>query len=226
MTLQHEPSVTRTPVPGGWAEEQVRVGRICVDLVRPAEPDAFLEQIVDDAGDAEQDPYWAQLWPTSRQMAQFVLERDWPAGMRTLELGCGLGLVGIAALARGLAVTFSDLHQLAVETAIENARRNGFTNARGLLLDWRRPKQEHFPMIIAADILYDSQLHTPLLDCIDAMLGPNGACYLGDPGRSAAEAFADAARKRGIHVIVLDQHGNELLEATSNTFGVLRLQRG
>src|SRR5438132_6911628 len=57
-------------------------------------------------------PYWAQLWPAARMLAKVMVRENWgtdPRSVRVLEVGCGLGLAGIAALSRGLAVTFSDV---------------------------------------------------------------------------------------------------------------------
>src|SRR5687767_172820 len=72
-------------------------------------------------------PYWADLWPAARMLAKAVLAEPWPAGLTVLEVGCGLGLPGIAALARGLHVIFSDYDATAVRFAADNARLNGFT---------------------------------------------------------------------------------------------------
>ena len=47
-------------------------------------------------------------------------------GRRIVEVGCGLGLPGIAALACGLRVTFTDYDATALRFAADNARANGF----------------------------------------------------------------------------------------------------
>ena len=47
-------------------------------------------------------PYWADLWPAARMLAKAIVRERWPAGLHALEIGCGLGLPGIAALAMGL----------------------------------------------------------------------------------------------------------------------------
>src|SRR5580698_6627041 len=44
-------------------------------------------------------PYWADLWPAARMLAKAVLAEPLPLGLTALEVGCGLGLPGIAALA-------------------------------------------------------------------------------------------------------------------------------
>src|SRR6266545_5198168 len=54
-------------------------------------------------------PYWTDLWPASRMLAKAILREPWAptcrqadGGTEALEVGCGLGLPGVAALARGL----------------------------------------------------------------------------------------------------------------------------
>src|SRR5437879_1992856 len=47
-------------------------------------------------------PYWADLWPASRMMAKAILHEPWTPRTDVLEVGCGLGLAGIAALSVGL----------------------------------------------------------------------------------------------------------------------------
>src|SRR5262245_4457891 len=64
----------------------------------PAVREAFLTD--------EYMPYWADLWPSARMLAKMVLREPWPPGLTALEVGCGLGLPGLAALARGLRVVF------------------------------------------------------------------------------------------------------------------------
>src|SRR5687767_4610151 len=66
-------------------------------------------------------PFWADLWPGARMLAKVIQQESWSPGIEALELGCGLGLPGIVALARGLKVTFSDHDPSALRFAAENA---------------------------------------------------------------------------------------------------------
>ena len=62
-------------------------------------------------------PYWAYLWPGAYLLAEAVVREPWPEPvdgrilLEALEIGCGLGLAGLAALARGLRVQFTDYDQ-------------------------------------------------------------------------------------------------------------------
>src|SRR5512145_2718169 len=117
-------SLAELEIPGGWSERTVVVGPHDFKLLLPAEPDAFLEHLEDLATTGEPhlaDPYWAKLWPAAINLAATLVRRPFPPGTRVLELGCGSGLVGLAALASGCDVTFSDYVPKAVELALENA---------------------------------------------------------------------------------------------------------
>jgi predicted nicotinamide N-methyase len=186
----HE-SITERTIPGGWSEREV-LGQ--------------LELPSADARPHFADPYWAKLWPAAPLLAAAIVRDPPPRGTRVLELGCGSGLAGIAALASGLDVTFSDYVPLAVELALENAARNGFPAARGLVLDWRQPREERFDLIIAADVTYDRLNLPPLLGVLVRMLLPGGQAWFGDAGRSPAEDFCHLARSDGWRVTLYDEH--------------------
>jgi predicted nicotinamide N-methyase len=142
-------------------------------------------------------PYWSELWPASRMLAKAVLREPWPAGQtECLEMGCGLGLGGIAALARGLTVTFSDLDEAATKFAAANARLNGFTNFRTAAIDLRSPPPGlAVPILIGADLLYEPRMVDPLVEFIDAVLDPDGVCLLTDPDRISARPFKSAVER-------------------------------
>lgn len=135
-------------------------------------------------------PYWSYLWPTSLETAVAVFQHDWPAGTAALEIGAGLALAGLAALARGLRVTFSDYDRQAIELALFNARANQLgTNAEGLCLDWRQPIDRQFPVIIGCDLIYERRNHLPILGLLEKMLARGGQAWISDPGRHQAAEF-------------------------------------
>ena len=218
-------SVTSKSIPGGWREQRVTVGTRIFELVVPADPDEFLNQLEVANGEHEVDPYWAALWPTASIMAALVRNHDWPPRIEVLELGCGSGLVGLAALAAGLQVTFSDFVPTAVELALENARRNGLTRARGRILDWNDAPHLQFPLVLGSDLVYDTDHHSALLNTIDNTLARDGLCWLGDPGRSTAEPFCEAARARDYLLQLFDAAGQPVQELEPGEFRLLALRR-
>jgi len=177
-------------------------------LERPDGSDSLFDHPAVRAAYAADDyiPYWADLWPAARMLAKAVGREPWDthAGggqLHALEIACGLGLPGIAALARGLRVTFSDIDELALEYAAGNARRNGFTDFDTVAIDLRSPPAGlQFGVILGADLLYDEKLVGPVVAFLSAALTPGGVALLADPDRVAAKSFAHECRVVGLAV--------------------------
>lgn len=116
-------------------------------------------------------------------------------GRRVLELGCGLGLPGLAAAVGGARATLTDWAPEAIVAARDNAARNDVA-IDAFVCDWRAPEAlvERAPwdLVLLADVLYEERNVAPLL----ALLPHLGAeVLLADPGRATAEPFLAAARE-------------------------------
>jgi predicted nicotinamide N-methyase len=151
-------------------------------------------------------PYWADPWPAGRMLAEVVLKEPWDdypgdRPIRVLELGCGLGLTGIAALSAGLRVTFSDIDEGAVRMAAENARLNGFHDFDTATFDLRSPPAGvTFPVVLGADVMYETRMTEPLVEFLDAVLAPDGVALIADPDRLSARPFHSLAARNGFAV--------------------------
>ena len=195
----------------GWViREYFPAGRR-LQLIVPHHPDTLLETTHSESAFRDDDrmPYWAYLWPAAIQMAEVVLKATCSPGTRVLELGCGLGLVGISALARGYHVTFTDYDPRSVAVATINARLNGFSAFDAFELDWRSALELSYPMIVGCDLLYEPRNHSPILNLLDRMLTLEGVCWLGDAGRDAASNFCLLAEERGFSVTIHDAEGKQ-----------------
>jgi predicted nicotinamide N-methyase len=183
--------------------EEVTVGEASFSLLRVADPDVLLETI-DPATFTEDErlPYWSELWASSVHLAHWCLTFPGLRGKQVLELGCGLGLAGIAAARAGAAVVLSDYE----DDALLFARYNALINIpRGeveiLHLDWRQPDLgRRFDVLLGADILYERRHFRPLLEAFRVLLAPRGVAVLGDPDRSTGNAFFDMAGSEGYDV--------------------------
>jgi predicted nicotinamide N-methyase len=162
----------------------VRVGEVELSLLRPVSPDALLDE--DAFARDEFLPYWAELWPAATALAVALPD---VAGLRVVELGCGLGLPSLVAAARGADVTASDWAEDAVELLRENAARNGLA-LRAEVRDWREPWPERFDVVIAADVLYERRNVEPLLERLRE-LAP--IAYVGLAGRPYEAEFLGKA---------------------------------
>jgi predicted nicotinamide N-methyase len=178
--------------------------QIVFDL--PADQEEMLALALDGeaSGTSEWDPYWGLLWAAAPVTAELLLSQQWQPGVKTLEVGCGIGLAGIAGLMAGLDVTFTDHAPEAVQMAQQNAARNGFPNTEGLIFDWRKPVNRQFDFIFGSDILYDLAVHEPLLTTLQAMLSPTGQVWIGDAGRTNAPRFVERCRASGWRVELRD----------------------
>lgn len=172
-------------------------------IERPTDSDKLLDDPAILEANVKDDymPYWADIWPAARMMAKAILREPWEnfsLPLEALELGCGLGVAGLAALKRGLKVIFSDYDMTALKFAEQNAKLNGFTSYRTLPLDWRCPPEDlKVPIIIAADLTYELRNIDPLLALIKKVLLPGGICLLTDPDRTPAPTLRQRLDQEG-----------------------------
>jgi predicted nicotinamide N-methyase len=126
-------------------------------LARPPSPEALIDE-----QEFERDeflPYWAELWPAATALAEAL---PVVAGLRVVELGCGLGVTSLVAAAKGAVVTAVDWSEDAVALLGENADRNALA-LRAEARDWREPWADRFDLALAADVLYERRNVEPVL---------------------------------------------------------------
>ena len=151
-----------------------------LELLRPESPEALIDE--EAFADDEFLPYWAELWPAALALAGGLPD---VAGLRVVELGCGLGVPALVAAARGADVTAVDWADDAIELLRENAARNGLV-LRAELRDWREPWDERFDLALAADVLYERRNVEPVLARLRE-LAP--VALVGLAGRPYEDAF-------------------------------------
>ena len=180
-------------LPGGAAsdlvEETLALAGRTVRLLRPRSGDALLDEVLaeDDPAD-DRLPFWAELWPSGSALAAAVAELDL-GGKRVLELGCGLGLVGVTAALAGADVLAADQSAEAIAFTTVNADRNGVA-LRTVRCAFERPEPllagAPWDLVLAADVLYEPKTVPVLVDLLPR-LGP--AVWLADPGRPREPEF-------------------------------------
>lgn len=168
-------------------EEQI----LGLSLLRPVAPDALLDE--DQFAADEYLPYWAELWPAARALAEALPD---VSGMRVVELGCGLGLPSLAAAAKGAEVTATDWSPDAIELLCQNAARNGL-DVRAEVRDWREPWNERFDLVLAADVLYERRNVEPVTARL-SQLAPEALVALA--GRQYEDEFLRLAAASGKRV--------------------------
>jgi predicted nicotinamide N-methyase len=181
--------------------EHVFVGDKEFVIARPERSDRLLDHPFVETQFSEDEylPYWADLWPSARMLAKAILTETFSPGLEALEVGCGLGLPGIAALSRGLRVTFSDYDRTALRFVADNARINNFHNFTLLHMDWRCPPPGlRFPVILASDLVYELRNVEPLVNLIKQVLQPDGICLMTDQDRNPSQLLRESLGSAGL----------------------------
>lgn len=225
VTLSH-PELPE--IPGGWTERTWDLEGRSFRVTLPAVPDAFLDDPAVHAAHEQTEymPYWAYLWPSALHMARMIRRVDWPTDFEILELGAGIGVVGLAALSRGNPVTFSDYEPQAVQLALHNARKNCLADrASGAVFDWRQPTAKQFPIIMGCEVIYEDGNHEPILKLLQAMLAPGGIAWFGDGGRWRAERFSRLLPEYGFTYHLLDESGERLSSPRAGRYQLFVVER-
>jgi len=144
-------------------------------------------------------PYWTLPWPAAVMLAEHVIRHVPPEPQPILELGAGLGLVGLALTLAGHRVIVTDCDEETLEFARASARLNAVELCAVRRLDWRQPPAERYATIVGAEVVFTPETHAPLATLLATCLEPAGSAFLSDANRPAAEAFPAA-----LHAVGLD----------------------
>lgn len=202
------------------AEQQVSLPDLEVTLLRPRNSDDLISEA--DYVKDERLPYWADLWASAEVLATHVLAvgGEWAAGVddaaairerdravaspRALELGCGLGLVSIAAARVGFRALSTDYYDDALLFVRENSRRALGSAVETRMVDWTAMPDDlgRFELVLAADVLYEMRYAPLVADAVARTLAPGGVFVLADQGRIALAQFLEEAARHGLaHVV-------------------------
>jgi ETFB lysine methyltransferase len=181
-------------------ETLVDLERRQVRILHPANADDLISE--EDFIRDERMPYWADLWPSSLMLSRSMVN-EVGKGARLLELGCGSGLVTVAAAIAGYDVLATDYYDDALLFTQVNVGRNlTEMTVRTREVDWRHMPEDlgKFPRVIAADVLYEPTYGDLVANAIAVTLTDHGRATVADPGRLSRDAFIDAAKTLGLSV--------------------------
>lgn len=168
---------------------------------------ASIDPLLDAAGiDPEENlPYWAEVWPSGIALAGEILRHpECLRGLHALELGCGVGITAAAAMMAGARLVATDYspHSLAL-TALTCLRNHQMVpslrqvNWRADDADLLQSNGAQWPLVLAADVLYERRDIEPILAVLERIVAPGGSVWLAEPGRHVAHTAVDLARSRG-----------------------------
>lgn len=130
-------------------------------------------------------PFWAFAWSGGQALARYILEHpEIVRGRRVLDIACGSGLVGIAAIKAGAkSVLCNDIDAYAGAAVALNAELNtvklAFTGEN--LLARSAPDAD---IILAGDICYEKPMTDAMLTYFRRAALHKIEVYIGDPHRT------------------------------------------
>ncbi len=192
------------------AEATYKVAGFSLRITSVADSYALLERISpEEFVKDEQMPYWAEIWPSSFVLSNYLAHEIGIAGTRCIELGAGVGLVSVALRKAGASMMVTDYAIEALNFMKVNALQNGIAldeHFEVLALDWRNIRlEERFDFVCAADVLYERRNLLPILLAIEKLLKPNGTAYIADPRRQIASGFVTLARENQYSVQIVSR---------------------
>jgi len=147
-------------------------------------------------------PYWAMVWGGARALAVHLATRLRCDGQSVLDVGCGLGLVALAAARAGAQVTAIDRELAPIEFLLASAAVNR-TRVEALVGDVTSARfARRFDLVLAADLLYERAEFDRLAGALANVVASDGTLWVADPQRVDTAAFYHA----------LDQHGFTIRE--------------
>jgi len=183
--------------PGDLRTRRIALGPGVVRISEVRSVDRWIDRLRPEEVADERLPYFGELWPAGLALARRLWREGTLEGRDVLDLGCGVGVVGLAASMRGARVVFADIFEEALDLACANARAAGHSNCEALRLDWRDPGFERtFDVVAGADLYYEARHHEPLIGFLERAIRPGGFALLSDPCRPNADPFFEEAARR------------------------------
>ena len=138
----------------------------------------------------KQFPLWAKIWDASLILADELASLPVLPGTTFLEIGCGLGLVGVVAASFGHDVTMTEYEPHALAFARANALLNGLDDLKVMPLNWNQPSlNETFDFVVGSEIVYHERDFDPIQELFRRLLKPGGEIILCSEIRSTNMAF-------------------------------------
>ncbi|MEW6269429.1 MAG: methyltransferase domain-containing protein [Thermodesulfobacteriota bacterium] len=145
-------------------------------------------------------PYWAMVWGGARALASHLATRLSCDGRTALDVGCGLGLVALAAARAGARVTAIDRELAPIEFLLASAAVNR-TRVEALVGDITTARFTHrFDLVLAADLLYERAEFDRLAHALADVVAEGGTLWVADPQRVDTAAFYQALDRDGFAI--------------------------
>ena len=153
----------------------------------------FLDSFLDKDDVFNEFPLWSKIWEASIVLANHLAAMPADPKKHFLEIGCGIGVVGIVAAYCGHRVTMTEYNRDSLNFARANAVVNHapeFPAPEIVELDWTKPSLEgRFDMILGSEVVYKEAYFKPLMALFRRYLKPNGEIVLAEGLRKTSLEF-------------------------------------
>ncbi len=150
-----------------------------------------LDRFIDPENVFNNFPLWAKIWEPCLILADYLASMPVNPEKRFLEIGGGLGLVGIVASSFGHKVTMTEYNHDALNFANANAHINNCSsNIEIKELDWNKPELKGtFDRILGCEIIYKKESFYPILRLFRTYLKEDGEILLSERARKSSIEF-------------------------------------
>jgi len=169
----------------------LRIGDKTLQVLQLKNFEDYLEELIDTGNVGIMDlPYWAKVWDASLLLAYYLGRQPVVLGQRVLEIGAGMGIVGIYAAHCGHTVTLTDIDEDALLFAKANALLNQTPQLDVARLDWNDTDiSQPYDVIVGSEVLYDRQSYPTLVQFLRKALAPHGIIILAKNAELNTPAF-------------------------------------
>ena len=151
-----------------------------------------LEHFIDGDTSVRNFPLWAKIWRASWVLADHLARMPAREDQTLLEIGAGLGLVGIVAAGFGHRDTLTEYNPDALAFARANAALNRSPEIEVQPLDWHHPAMGRtFDYIVGSEVIYHPEDIVPLRKVFQQCLRSGGCIILAMEFRQTLTAFFD-----------------------------------
>jgi predicted nicotinamide N-methyase len=154
-----------------------------------------LDRFIDQQDVFQAFPLWAKIWEASLVLADHLAAIPVDPQRRFLEIGCGVGVVGVVAAAFGHRILLTEYNEDALQFARANLHANipsgnGASDTAVAKLDWNRPEVVgQFDVVVGSEVIYKESDFGSIVTLFEACLRPSGTVILAEGVRKTSMAF-------------------------------------
>jgi 2-polyprenyl-3-methyl-5-hydroxy-6-metoxy-1,4-benzoquinol methylase len=124
-------------------------------------------------------PFWVKIWEASIVLADHLIVMGIKKEMEILEIGAGMGIIGLFLGAFGHKVTITDYEEDALELLRMNVEHNGLHTVSVKKLNWNKPDlTEKYDIICGSELIYNETSFEPIISLFKKYLQPDGTVFL------------------------------------------------